>query len=258
MDFKNVNLLNSRMNILSGNLLPMAGDSQFSVIWRTYSVAVWLIELTYTIALISGLILTPKEKDIKGGLIAVVVTVEALFMLTRLYSRKKLMEEVIQKMNDILYSGDEIMTNIVISAINPIIMPFIIYGVTSVISVTMWNIQPIFLVFKRSTFYYVDYNMPAAFSPEPFSSSVLFFTTLIMTIGAVYQFLKKFSVDVYMMHLVLMLTAQYRYTATKLTILFRDLQNYNDESRKEHYFVEDRWTEKELRKLCQHQNTILK
>ncbi|XP_011052949.1 PREDICTED: uncharacterized protein LOC105145216 [Acromyrmex echinatior] len=62
--------------------------------------------------------------------------------------------------------------------------------------------------------------------------------------------------DVYMMHLVLMLTAQYRYTATKLAILFRDLQIYN-ESRKEHYPMENRRIERELRKLCLHQNIVL-
>lgn len=93
MDFKNVNLLNSRVNILSGNLLPVGADnSQFSVIERTHSAAVWLVELIHTIALIFGIVLSPK-KGLKDG----TVTVEASFMLTCLYSRKKLVEEMIQK-----------------------------------------------------------------------------------------------------------------------------------------------------------------
>jgi len=258
MDFKNVNLLNSRVNVLSGNLLPIASDnSRFSIIWRTHSAAVWLIELIHTIALIFGIVLAPKEKGLKDGTVAVVVTVEASFMLTRLYSRNKLMEEMVKKMNDILQNADEIMKDIVKSTIKPIIMPFIIYGMTSAISITIWTIQPIVLVFEKSTFFYVDYNLPTAFSSEPFSSRVLIFSTIIMTIGSVYLFLKKFGVDIYMMHLVLMLTAQYRYTAAKLTILFRDVQNCNDESKKKHYFMEDRWMERELRKLCLHQNIVL-
>jgi len=258
MDFKNVNLLNSRVNMLSGNLLPIASDnSRFSVIWRTHSAAVWLIELIHTIALIFGIVLAPKEKGIKDGTVAVVVTVEASFMLTRLYSRNKLMEEMVKKMNDVLQNADEIMKDIVKSTIKPIIMPFIIYGMTSAISITIWTVQPVVLVFEKSTFFYVDYNLPTAFSSEPFSSRVLIFSTIIMTIGSVYLFLKKFGVDVYMMHLVLMLTAQYRYTAAKLMILFRDVQNCHDESRKKHYFMEDRWMERELRKLCLHQNTVL-
>lgn len=256
MDFKNVNLLNSRVNMLSGNLLPIVADnSRFSVIWRTHSVVVWLIELIHTVALIFGIILAPEGKGLKDGTIAFVVTMEASFMLTRLYSRKKLMKEVIQKMDDTLQNADEIMKDIVKSTIKPIIMPFIIYGVSSAISILIWTIQPIVLIFEKTTFFYADYNLPAAFSAEPFSSGVLISSTLFMTIGSVYLFLKKFGIDVYMMHLILMLTAQYRYTATKLSILFRDLQN--DECEKEYHPMKDRGTEKDLRKLCQHQNTVL-
>ncbi|XP_011688661.1 PREDICTED: uncharacterized protein LOC105450505 isoform X1 [Wasmannia auropunctata] len=259
MDFKNVNLFNSRVNVLSGNLLPIAADnSQLSVIWRIYGAVVWLIELIYTVALIFGVILAPGDKGLKDGTVAVVVVIEASFMLTRLYSRKKLMEEMIRKMNDILQNADEIMEDVVKSAIKPIIMPFLIYGVTSALSITIWTIQPIVLVFEKSTFFYEDYQLPTAFTTEPFSSRVLISSTIFMTIGSIYSFLQKFGVDVYMMHLVLMLTAQYRYTAAKLSILFQDLQNYHDKSQKGHYRLKDRSTEEELRKLCLHQNTVLR
>ncbi|XP_071582702.1 uncharacterized protein [Temnothorax nylanderi] len=257
MDFKNANFLNSQVNVLSGNLLPITDNSRFSVINRVYSITTWLIELTYTIALIFGIILSPLEKGLKDGLLSVVVIAEMSFMLMRLHSRKMLMVEMIQKMNVILRSADEIMKDIVKSAIKPIILPFVIYGITNVISVAIWHMQPIMLVFERSTFFYVDYNMPAAFSTEPFSSRVLIPSTIIMSIGGVYLFIKKFGVDVYMMHLVLMLTAQYRYTAAKLTMLFRNLQNSHDESQKRHRSMINRWTENELRKLCHHQNTVL-
>ncbi|XP_024876124.1 uncharacterized protein LOC112457357 isoform X2 [Temnothorax curvispinosus] len=238
MNFRNANLFNSRVNVLSGNLLPVAADnSRFSVICRAHSVVVWLIELVHTIAFVFGLFLAPEGKSLKDGTVCAVVTLEASFMLTRLYSRKKLMEEFVRKMN---------------------VKPFLIYGVTSAISITIWTVQPVALVFEKSTFFYGDYNLPAAFSAEPFSSRVLIPSTIFMTIGSVYLFLKKFGVDVYMMHLVLMLTAQYRYTAEKLMILFRDLQNYHAESQKEPYRSrEDRWMERELKELCQHQNTVL-
>ncbi|KYN16275.1 hypothetical protein ALC57_11486 [Trachymyrmex cornetzi] len=257
MDFKNANFLNTRVNLISGNLLPIVSDnSRFSVTWRIHSAVVWLIELIHTIALTVGMALAPKEKSLKDGTIAVVITLEASFMLTRLYLRKKLMKEIIEKMDDVLQSADEIMKDIVKSAIKPITMPFIIYGVTGVITVATWTIQPILLVFEKSTFYYVDYNLPTAFNNEPFSTRVLILSTIFMTIGSSYLFLKKFGVDVYMMHLVLLLTAQYRYTAVKLTILFRGLQNCHDETKKK-YCMEDRWTERELRKLCVHQNNVL-
>lgn len=258
MDFKNVNLLNSRVNMLSGNLLPIAGDnSRFSVFWRAHSAIVWLIELIHTIALIFGLILSPTEKSLKDGTVCVVVAVEAFFMLSRLYSRRKMIEEMIQKMNDILQDTDEIMADIVKSAIRPIIKPFIIYGVTSAMSIAIWTVQPVALALEKSTFFYVDYNLPTAFSAEPFSSHVLISSSIFMTIGSVYLFLKKFGVDVYMMHLVLMLTAQYRYIAAKLTILFQDIRNCHDESQNKYHSAKNRWTKRELRKLCQHQNTVL-
>ncbi|KAG5340086.1 OR22C protein, partial [Acromyrmex charruanus] len=259
MDFKNVNFLNYRVNTLSGNFLPIAtNNSRFSVFWRTYSIVVWLIQLSHTIALIFEIILAPTENSLKDGILSVVVTIEAFFMLTRLHTRKKLIKEMIQKMNDILQSTDEIMMDTVKSAIKPIILPFVIYGVTSVISVTVYHaMQPIVLTFEKFTFFYVDYNLSTAFSTKLFSNRILILSIILKTIGSVYLFLKKFGVDVYMMHLVLMLTAQYRYVAIKLTMLFRDLHNYNDKSRKEHYPIEDRWTEGELRKLCLHQNTVL-
>ncbi|KAL0114657.1 hypothetical protein PUN28_011744 [Cardiocondyla obscurior] len=256
INFRNVNLLNSRVNVLSGNLLPVSGDSQFSVIHRIYSAAVWLNELIYMSALIAGIMLSPKEKGLKDGSLPVAVWMEATVMLTSLLSRKKLMREIVRKMDDILQNADEPMNDIVKAAIKPIITPFIIYAVTSVISVMIWTGQPVVLAFKKSVFYYIDYNLPAAFSTEPFSSRVLIPSTIIMTTGGVYLFLRKFSMDVYMMHLVLMLTAQYRYTASKLTILCRDLQSYDDKSQRER-FMQDRLIEKELKRLCRHQHNVL-
>ncbi|KAL6259512.1 hypothetical protein P5V15_009429 [Pogonomyrmex californicus] len=256
INFENVNLLNSRVNLLSGNLLPIAIDnSRFSIIWRIYSVIVWLIELIHTIALIFGIILVPKEKALKDGTVGSVVILETSFMLLLLYSHKKLMKQIIQKMNDIFQNTDEIMKGIVKSALKPITMPFVIYGVTGAISVMIWTVQPVTLVFEKTNFFYVDYNLPAAFSTEPFSSQVLISSTILMTIGSVYLFLKKFGVDIYMIHLVLMLTVQYRYTAAKLTILCQD-QNFQNKSPNK-YSMENRWIKKELRELCRHQNTVL-
>ncbi|KMQ88418.1 odorant receptor 170 [Lasius niger] len=257
INFQNVNLLNSRANMLSGNLLPMAGDDSFPIFWRIYRAIVWSIELIHAIALIAGIIVTPKEKALKDGIISVVVIIEASFLLTSIYARKKLTMQVIQKMNDILRTADGIMEDIVKTTLKPIILPFIIYGVASVISVTIWTIHPIVLVFKKTTFFYVDYNLPAAFSPEPFSVSVLIPSTIIMTMGGVYLFLRKYSLDVYMMHLVLMLTAQYRYTAKKLSLLFQYPQNDSNNVRKNSHLVTDEWLERELRTLCRHQNNVL-
>lgn len=254
INFQNVNNLNNRVNMLSGNLLMVAsGDSRFPILWRIYSAVVWLIQLIYTIALLAGIIVTPKEKALKDGTVAVVVIIESCFLFTRIYVQKTILAPLIEKMNDILQTADEIMENIVKTTLKPIIMPFVIYGAVGVTTITIWTITPVLLVFEKTTFFYVDYNLPCAFSAEPFSIGVLISTTIFMTIASIYSFLKKYSIDIYMMHLVLMLTAQYRYIAIKLSLLFRDSQDNCDESQKRHHFI----TEKKLKALCRHQNTVL-
>lgn len=243
--------------MLSGNLFLVAADgSRFPLLWRIHSVVVWLMQLIYTIVLLTGIIVTPKEKALKDGTVAVVVIIESCFLLTRIYVNKKLMLSLIQKMDDLLQTTDDIMEDIVKTTLKPIIMPFVIYGAAGVISITIWTSQPILLAFEKTTFFYVDYNLPTAFSPEPFSIGILIFSTIFMTIASVYSFLKKYSVDIYMIHLVLLLTAQYRYMAIKLSLLFQDSENRN-ESRKGHHSMTDRWAKKELRALCRHQNTVL-
>ncbi|XP_020298838.1 odorant receptor 67c-like [Pseudomyrmex gracilis] len=258
MNFQSVNILNSRANMISGNLLPMtADDSPFPMIWRIYSGFVWLIQLIQTIALIIGVMVVPKEKAIKDGTICIVVTIEAIIMLIPLYMRKKLMRQIIEEMNDILRTADDIMEDNVKSVLKPIMVPFVMYGMIGVISITLWTITPILLIFEKNIFFYVDYNLPTAFSTEPFSFSILFWSTVLMTVGSVYLFLKKFSLDVYMMHLVLLLTAQYRYAAVKLMMLFRDPLD-NDKSREKHFFTSNLWAEKELQSLCRYQNNVLR
>lgn len=257
INFQNVNFLNNRANIISGNLLPMTDDNSFPIFCRIYRAFVWSIEVIHAISLIIGMTVVSKEKALKDGIISIVVIMEASFLLAGIYTRQKLTIQVIRKMNDILRNADMIMVDLVKTALKPIILPFIIYGVASVISVTIWTIHPIILIFEKSTFYFMDYNLPAFFSPEPFSVYILILSTVIMTMGAVYLFLRKYSLDVYMMHLVLMLTAQYRYTAIKLTLLFQKLQDDNETSQKKCHPMTDQWAKKELRALCQHQNNVL-
>ncbi|XP_032666759.1 odorant receptor 22c-like [Odontomachus brunneus] len=262
MDFRSANSLNSRVNLLSGNLLPIAGgDSTFSLIWHVYSIIVWIIELVHTIALIFGLVLAPPEKALKDGTVCVVVTLEVSFMLTRLYTSRKILERVVVKMNDILSDADETMKYIVKSTLSPITKTFTLYGLIAGSTIIIWTIQPVTFAFDKDAFFYVDYNLPCAFSTEPFSRGMLVVSSVFMTIGSLLLFLKKYSVDVYMMHLVLMLTAQYRYTAERLMLLFRDL---HEDSRVDDWRDKtlrrgtDRRMERELRTLCRHHNMVLR
>lgn len=70
------------------------------------------------------------------------------------------------------------------------------------------------------------------------------------------MFLKKVGVDVYMVHLVLMITAQYRYIAMKMAMIFQD-EGRDDEFQKIHLSELDRKREKEIRALCRHHNDVI-
>ncbi|XP_019700463.1 odorant receptor 67c-like isoform X2 [Harpegnathos saltator] len=262
MNFRNANSLNNRVNLLSGNLLPIEdSDSKFPLSWRVHNVVIWLIELIHTVALVFGLILVPREKALNDGTVCVVVLMEASFMLSRLYARRKLLSRVVDTLDSILREADETMKDLVRSTLSPITKMFTVYCLVSVTTITIWTVQPVTIAFDKGAFFYVDYNLPAAFTSEPFSRGVLIASSVVMTIGSVFLFLKKFGVDVYMMHIVLILTVQYRYIGRKLTLLFRDLQGDNrvDGLCDKRFHLKADWrTKRELRALCQHHNTVLR
>lgn len=260
MDFRNVNPMNSKMNLISGNLLPLAINEPFSTVWRVYQAVIILLEITYVAAMIAGFTLVPLKKTLSDGVLTAIISLEAISMRVGLFARKKLIMRVIREMNDILRTADEIMENEVRSALKTIMTPFAIYGMVSVISIIVWTVQPVTLIFERSSFLYVDYNLPTAFSrSEPFSSRVLVSSSILMTFGGVYLFLKKFSVDIYMMHLVLLLTAQYRYMSVKYKMFFH-AEPSSDELAGVHYRAADRRQQHagtRFRALCRYRTVIL-
>ncbi|XP_024876142.1 odorant receptor 94a-like [Temnothorax curvispinosus] len=261
MDFQNVNPLNVRLNVLSGNLLPLKpGDSRFPTTWRVYSVLVWLIEIVLTIVLIPGLILVSREKAMNDGTILCVVTVDVFFMTARIHSRRQLVNRLIRKLNDTLRFADETMKNVVTTTLQPMENPLKFYWLSGWLGVFVWACLPFLLIFKEVSFSYENYRTPAVFSKQPFSFEVFLLGSILLLIGNMYIFVKKVSLDVYMIHLVLLITAQYRFISTKLATIFRDGNplSYFDESRQKYCSGIDRWVEKEMIALCRHHNTVVR
>jgi len=260
MDFRSVNPLNVRLNALSGNLLPLkSGDSQLPLMWKIYSVLVWLIELIQTVVLIPGLILVSGEKALKDGTVLCVITVEVFFIATRIHSRRHLVNRLIQKLNDILRFADETMKNVVTTTLQPMENPLKFYWLSGWLGVFVWACLPFLLMFKKVSFFYEDYRMPAVFSKQPFSFDVFLLGSVLILIGNMYIFVKKVGLDVYMIHLVLLITAQYRYISTKLVTIFRNgnpLSEF-DESGQKYCSELDRWVEKEIIALCRHHNAVV-
>ncbi|XP_018312358.1 uncharacterized protein [Mycetomoellerius zeteki] len=260
MDFQSVNPLNVRLNALSGNLLPLKpGDSRFPITWKIYSALVWLIEVIQTIALIPGLILVPREKALKDGTVLCVITVEMFFMAARIHSRRQLVNQLIQKLNDILRFSDETMKNVVTMTLQPMENPLKFYWLSGWLGVFIWACLPFLYIFKEVSFFYEDYRMPAVFSKQPFSLDVFLLGSVLILIGNMYVFVKKVGMDVYMIHLVLLITAQYRYIAIKLAVIFRDGNSLSkfDESHQKYCSGIDRWVKKEMIALCRHHSNIV-
>ncbi|XP_071637840.1 uncharacterized protein [Temnothorax longispinosus] len=260
MDFQNVNPLNVRLNIISGNLLPMTSDdSPFPVAWRIYNIVIWLIQLIQTSATICGFVSVANRETLQdGGTISIVVSIEVFILLTRMYVHRNLASQLIQKLNSILDSEDENMKNIVRSTLKPLEIPLEFYCIAGTGSVILWCCTPLALIFKKKYFLYEDFGLMAAFSKQPFSTRVFVLGNLIETVASAYMFLKKVSMDVYIINLVLLLTAQYRYIAVELAKILRNdaSKNENYESQKEYYSI-NLLAEKKMKVLCRHHNTII-
>lgn len=259
MNFLSVNPLNVRLNILSGNLLPLKPDDiQFPIIWKVYSILVWLIEIILAVVLIPGMFLVSREKALKDGTVLCVVIIEVFFMVAQIHSRRQLVNQLIQKLNNILYFADETMKSIVTTTLQYIENPLKFYWISGSLSILVWASLPFLLLFKKVSFSYDNYRTPAVFSKQPFSFNVFLLGSIFLLISNVYCFVKKVGLDVYMIHLVLLITAQYRYIDTKLATIFRDGKPLTEfEESRQKYSEIDQWVKKEMIALCRHHNTVI-
>lgn len=257
MDFRNVNPLNVRTNLLSGNLLPLApDDSRFSIAWKLFATLMWLVQAIQVTVLIPGLVMVPREKALIDGTVTAVLSIEVFFNIGRIYARRKLVSRLIQQLNDILRDADETMKSIVTTTLQPMKTPLRFYWVAGGLSVILWCCIPFPLIFRKVSFRYEDYRMPAVFSKQPFSIEIFLMGSILVLIGNTYIFLKKGGMDIYMIHLLLLVTAQYRYTATMLITILRNanLRGELEQARPE---IEQR-VDKEIRALCRHHSTVLR
>lgn len=261
MDFQNVNPLNVRLNKLSGNLLPMtSNDSLFPVAWRIYSAIIWLIEVVQTSAIIPGIMLVSIDKALQDATVGLVVTAEVFFLLRQMHVHRNLVSQLIRKLNDILRTGDKTMSNIVTSTLKPVEIPLKFYCVAGTGSIIIWCSIPFFLVLKKRYFFYEDYRLPMVLSNEPFSTEIFLIGSIFASIASVYMFMKKVALDVYIINLVLLMTAQYRYIAEKLAVIFREditSQNQHNQSEEEYYSNLDLIAMREMKVLCRHYSAVV-
>lgn len=261
MDFQNVNPLNVRLNLVSGNLMPMTADDDtpFPIFWKVCCVLGWLLELLQSCVLLPGCLSVPKEKALKDGLIGIVVFMEVIFIVTRMHVHRKLVRQLIRELNAFMRLEDETMRNIVKATLKSMEIPLKFYWAAGSMSIIVWSSMSFFLIFEKDHFYYVDFRMPVVYGKEPVSIGVFVIGSIVVTISSVYIFTKKVSMDSYMIHLVLLVTAQYRYVASKLSMIIQNhcLQSNPDDLNKKRFFGTDEYAEKQMKTLCQRHSAIV-
>lgn len=258
MDFQKMNPLNVWLNLLSGNLLPMTVNSSFPIFWKIYSVFVWLLHFTYMGALISGCFCVSIEKALNDGLLSLIVVLEGIFMVARIHAQRELVQQLIQKLNNILHVEDEAMKRIIATNLKPMEIPFRLYLAGGSLSVFLFCCISFPLAVEKNIFFYEDYKIPVTYSKEPFSTNIFLLGSILLLISNMYVFFKKVGVDMYMIYLVALITAQYQYIAFKLVSIFQDSdhQQYSNSSSRDNHFKTDFFAEKEIRSLCRHHNSV--
>jgi hypothetical protein len=94
--------------------------------------------------------------------------------------------------------------------------------------------------------------MPVVYTKELVMTTVFVIESLIVMITNI--FTKKITVDSYIIHMILLITTQYRYITIKNAIIF---QEENEHSEKEYSAEIEQRKEKEIRALCRHHNTVI-
>jgi hypothetical protein len=256
---QNVNPLNVKLNKLSGNLLPMTDhDSSFTLLWKLYGVFMNIIELLMMIVLICGCAHVSKGKILHDGMIFLSNTMEIIFIITQIHVRRDLVRQLICKLNDILHAADENLRNIVTRTLRPIQIPLAFYTIAGVISSMIWCFLPVLTLEKKSVYWNEDYKMPSFFPNEPHLQRTFILYNLFLMFTGGYTVLKKVALDVYIIHLVLLMTAQYRYIRVKTAMILRDRTEVGNENIQERCSSAINWMqERKMIELCHYHNVVI-
>ncbi|XP_076287620.1 uncharacterized protein LOC143212583 [Lasioglossum baleicum] len=213
-NFQSVNHWNVLMNMLSGNFLPVTSEeTKMPVILKLYVAMIWAIELTYLSACIGGIFYVPKEKALRDSTVNLVVTFDIFFFLPILYSNRDSLKRLIGTLNKIFASNDPMLRPIVTELLAPIMGVQQIYIIGSTAALFAWTMLPLIAIFQKNQFYCTDYQVPMILTKEPFSVTIFVAGTALQIVGGVITFIRKASLDVYTIHWIRLMTAQYKMAA---------------------------------------------
>ena len=259
MDFCNVNRLNIFVNILSGNFLPMTSKkTKLPIHFKIYSIIIWLIELIYLTACIFALFCVPSEKALRDGTINLIVLLEIIVLSIYLHNRKNLLRELIGKLNHLI-EDNEMLQDMTLRTVKPIVKPLTIYTIANTTAVTVWVALPFFEIFRKNEFYYSDYKVPVVISKDPFSTGIFIGGVVLQILGAAYTIIRKIGLDLYTMHFIILMTAQYKYLRIKIATIFKqEPETLHNNIVKRNVSSENKRTiNHEMRLLTRHYETVV-
>jgi len=195
-----------------------------------------------------------RKKLLYDGMIFLSPNMEIMFIIMQIHIRWNLVRQLIRRLNGILYSAGENLKNIVMRTLRPTEIPLAFYAIAGVMSTILWCFLPLLTLDKKSVYWKEEYKMPSFISNEPHSQKT-FMCNLFLTVGGIYIFLK--NVDVYMIHLMLLMTAQYRYIGVKIAIIFREETGRNEDLQERGSSEVNLMQEREMIELRRYHNTMI-
>nr|QHN69118.1 odorant receptor 30 [Sirex noctilio] len=228
MNFYNTNNLNVLFNLISCNNFPLTNDDSLDTIGRKiFSIFSFVTQFLYFVA--SGLVLflIPLELLMRTNIINTLSNVQIFILAFYTYYRQSGFKELIGKINEALID-DKTLEDLVIKSTKPIekvMKMYITFGFTAIM---YWVLIAFREVFKKNEFEYIDYGIPAYFAKEPFSTTTFIYGNTIVVLGVFFVISKKYSIYVYMIHAINLVTAEYKYLKTDLVNILSDAVEKED------------------------------
>lgn len=224
MNFHNVNEFNVLVNCLSGNFFPLdSTEGQFSIIQKVYSVGTILFEVIYLFLSLTGFFFLPILEAIQGGTVNLVVLIEVLSLTFHMNFRRTNFCLLIKKINLLLNVKSNRRKNFIYENIHPIMVMLKLYTIAAVGSVIIWISLPGLKVLKKNSFKLSDFSVPMYyFFDGELGVNHYFLGLIFQAIGSGYTILKKVAIDIYIIHFITLLTAQYLHLQDEFARAFDD------------------------------------
>ena len=122
------------------------------------------------------------------------------------------------------------------------------YTIAAVSSVIFWSGMPLMEIIQKDQFFYTDYRVPIYLPGEPFTRITFTCGVLFEMIGSGLTIAKKTSIDVYMIHMITLLTSEYRYIGAELENIFgrSRTSNIDHEKNDKNFSIQNENIEKSL------------